>query len=352
MLITSLSSSYENFMETLLYGKESLTMKDVLATLNSRESKKRTKGTKEEAGDGLYVRKKRDYLKKKSSGFVKKGKRDQDFDSSNDEGNAYFGEAMVVVENDEMTELVMDSGGFYHMTYKRDFLYEFKVVDGGSVRLVAQRRLEDKQLEEKTNMDCLVKEQEKVLLGIKVGANIIVTGVPGQEGAKGNVAEKKKVNESMKVNLGRLLNLSCLLLMLDTTRDLAFHDRTSESDDEDYMVSFDEISFSCKIISVDNLKTDNDNDNDKVNMPSSLSPEPTFGYIDDLDFFKDFENEFPAIAYNDLKSKSFPLIEPSSKFIGTLDDDPNLHGSENSSSRPNTRTFWPPPRLLQSSVVL
>ncbi|GKE36821.1 hypothetical protein Tco_1460226 [Tanacetum coccineum] len=70
---------------------------------------------------------------------------------------------------------------------------------------VAQRRLEDKQLKEKTNTDCLVKEQEKVHLGIKVGANITITGVPGQEGADGNVAEKKKVNESMKANLGKLL---------------------------------------------------------------------------------------------------------------------------------------------------
>ncbi|GKC02011.1 hypothetical protein Tco_0993621 [Tanacetum coccineum] len=57
---------------------------------------------------------------------------------------------------------------------------------------VAQRRLEDKQPEEKTNTDCLVKEQEKVHLGIKVGANITVTGVHGQVGAKGNVVEKKK----------------------------------------------------------------------------------------------------------------------------------------------------------------
>ncbi|GJZ79005.1 hypothetical protein Tco_0643842, partial [Tanacetum coccineum] len=57
---------------------------------------------------------------------------------------------------------------------------------------VAQRRLEDKQLEEKTNTDCLVKEREKVHLGIKVGANITITGVSGQEGAEGNVAEKKK----------------------------------------------------------------------------------------------------------------------------------------------------------------
>ncbi|GKC35542.1 zinc finger, CCHC-type containing protein [Tanacetum coccineum] len=350
MLLTSLPSSYENFVETLLYGRESLTMEDVLATLNSRKLKKRTEGTKEEAGDGLYVRGRETVQMKKSSGFVKKGKRDQDSDSSDDDGNAYFGEALMVVGNDEMTELVMDSGGSYHMTHMRDFLYNFKVVDGGSVQLgdnrtctikgtrkvkiqlhdgssfilkdvryvprlrrslislgtlekdgytvkmqdgrirkkncvytleakvmtfgvqkhggskqvgfkqlghkqvgfkqlgpgvktgvhgvqvdkrvwfevelqgaqgnreaevfqvsnddaaVAQRRLKDKQVEEKTNTDCLVKEQEKVHFGIKVGANITVTGVPGQKGAEGNVAEKKKVKESMEANLG---NFTC-----------------------------------------------------------------------------------------------------------------------------------------------
>ncbi|GJX09839.1 hypothetical protein Tco_0199698 [Tanacetum coccineum] len=83
-----------------------------------------------------------------------------------------------------------------------------------------------------------------------------------------------------------------------------------ESDDEDYMVIFNENSFSCKIIFVDNSVTNSENENDKVNTPSSPSPEPTISYIDDLDFFKDFENEFPVIAYNDLKSISDPLIEP------------------------------------------
>ncbi|GJV58782.1 zinc finger, CCHC-type containing protein [Tanacetum coccineum] len=367
MLLTSLSSSYENFVETLLYGRESLTLEDVLARLNSRELKKRTEGTREEASDELYVRGmsghsgkahsggsswfksrgdtgklkcficyseghlKRDCPMKKSSGFVKKDKRDHDYDSSNDKGNTYFKEALVVVWNDEMTELVMDSGGCYHMTHMRDFLYDFKGFDGGSVQLddnrtctikgtgkvkiqlhdgssfiledvryvtglkrslislgtlemegynvkmqmgrinvikccrvmmtrirkkncvytleaeemtfgvqnhggskqvglkklgskqvgfkqtghrkvgfkqlgpVVQRRLEDKQLEEKTNTDCLVKEQKKVHLGIKVGENITVTGVPEQEGAEGNVAEKKKVEESKKANLGKLL---------------------------------------------------------------------------------------------------------------------------------------------------
>ena len=56
MLLTSLPSSYENFVETLLYERESLTMEDVLATLNLRELKKRTEVTKEETGDGLYVK--------------------------------------------------------------------------------------------------------------------------------------------------------------------------------------------------------------------------------------------------------------------------------------------------------
>ncbi|GKC81241.1 hypothetical protein Tco_1136958, partial [Tanacetum coccineum] len=54
---------------------------------------------------------------------------------------------------------------------------------------VAQRWLEEKQPEEKTNTDCLVKERENVHLGIKVRANITVTGVPGPKGAEGNVAE-------------------------------------------------------------------------------------------------------------------------------------------------------------------
>nr|GEW78691.1 zinc finger, CCHC-type [Tanacetum cinerariifolium] len=278
MLLTPLPSSYDKFMETLLYGRESLTMEDVLATLNSKELKKRTEGTKGGTSKlKCFICPAEDHLKrgcpkKKSSGFVKKGKRDQDSDSSDDKGNAYFREALVVVGNDEMTELVMDSGGYYHMTHMRDFLYDFKVVDGGSVRLgdsktctikrigkvkillhngssfiledvryvpglrrslislgtlekegytvkmhmgrikvsnddaaLAQRRLEEKQLEEKTNTDCLVKEQKKVHLGIKVGANIMVNEVPGQEGAEGNVAEKKKVKESMKSNLGKLL---------------------------------------------------------------------------------------------------------------------------------------------------
>ncbi|GKE12412.1 hypothetical protein Tco_1415963 [Tanacetum coccineum] len=79
---------------------------------------------------------------------------------------------------------------------------------------------------------------------------------------------------------------------------LDFRISLDESDDEDYTVIFDENSFSYKIISVNDLKTDSGYD-------EPLPPNPTVDYFDDLDHFKDFENEFPAIVYNDgLTSKS------------------------------------------------
>ncbi|GJS18318.1 hypothetical protein Tco_0412790 [Tanacetum coccineum] len=75
-----------------------------------------------------------------------------------------------------------------------------------------------------------------------------------------------------------------------------------ESNDEDCTVIFDKKSFSYKIKFVNDLKTDLENDNDKVNMPLLPSPEPTVSYFDDLDYFGDFEKEFPAIVYNDAQT--------------------------------------------------
>ncbi|GJS90472.1 hypothetical protein Tco_0773108 [Tanacetum coccineum] len=84
-----------------------------------------------------------------------------------------------------------------------------------------------------------------------------------------------------------------------------------EYDDEDYTVVFYKNSFSYKIISTNDLKTDSENDNEKVNMPLFPSPELSVSCIDDLDVFKDFENVFPAIVYNDaLTSKSDFSTEP------------------------------------------
>ncbi|GJX79956.1 hypothetical protein Tco_0328105 [Tanacetum coccineum] len=105
--------------------------------------------------------------------------------------------------------------------------------------------------------------------------------------------------------------LSCEPTVSSLNNEIDFRVSFDDSDDEDYTVIFDKNSFSYKIIFVNNLKTDSENDNDKVNMPSFSSPKPTVSYINDLDFFKDFDNEFPVIVYNDdLTSKSDFLTEP------------------------------------------
>ncbi|GJY87425.1 retrovirus-related pol polyprotein from transposon TNT 1-94 [Tanacetum coccineum] len=55
LLLTSLTASYEHFVDTLLYGREALTLEDVMATLNSKEIKERSKA-KGDDGEVLYVR--------------------------------------------------------------------------------------------------------------------------------------------------------------------------------------------------------------------------------------------------------------------------------------------------------
>nr|GEU67525.1 zinc finger, CCHC-type [Tanacetum cinerariifolium] len=164
MLLTSLPSSYENLMDTLLYGRESLTMKGKSNHLGKAHSRG-------------------------SSRF-----------------NLRCGtEALGVIENGEMTELVMDLGGSYHMKPRRDFLYDFKGFDGASIQLGDNRTcairgtgkaqiqfhygssiilkdvsgsktMKDKQLEEKTNRNSLVKEHENVHLAIFLHMNESLMG--------------------------------------------------------------------------------------------------------------------------------------------------------------------------------
>ncbi|GKC08210.1 hypothetical protein Tco_0999820 [Tanacetum coccineum] len=81
-----------------------------------------------------------------------------------------------------------------------------------------------------------------------------------------------------------------------------------ESDDEDYTIICDTNSFSYKMISVNNLKTDSGNDYEKV-MPSIPSPEPTVSCFDDLDFFNNLEHEFPAIFYNDAQTSKLDDLD-------------------------------------------
>ncbi|GKD43375.1 hypothetical protein Tco_1268020, partial [Tanacetum coccineum] len=126
---------------------------------------------------------------------------------------------------------------------------------------------------------------------------------------------RKKMLENVGKNLtGKLLSMvrSGMMKTFMTSDPLKPNSQLlilfDESDDEDYTVVYDENSFSYKIISVNNLKTDSENDNDKVNMPSFSSPKPKVSYSNDLDFFKDFENEFRAVIYNDALTSKLDFL--------------------------------------------
>ncbi|GKC14713.1 hypothetical protein Tco_1011495, partial [Tanacetum coccineum] len=84
--------------------------------------------------------------------------------------------------------------------------------------------------------------------------------------------------------------------------ELDFRISCDESDDKDYTVIFYENSFSYKIVFVNDLEIASENDDN--NVASSHNPKV------DHDYFNDFENEFPAIVYNDgLTSKSDLMIK-------------------------------------------
>ncbi|GKB87681.1 hypothetical protein Tco_0959953 [Tanacetum coccineum] len=135
LLLASLSSSYDYFVETLLYGRDTLKLEDVLATLNFRELQKMAEA-KGDGGEGLYSEEhlKRDcpsYNHKKSQGFVMN---EDQVSASGAEGydNA---DVMMAMSVEELLDWIMDSGGSYHITYMRDYLVDFEEYDGDNILL-------------------------------------------------------------------------------------------------------------------------------------------------------------------------------------------------------------------------
>nr|GEW32089.1 retrovirus-related Pol polyprotein from transposon TNT 1-94 [Tanacetum cinerariifolium] len=123
LFLTSLPSSYDKFMETLLYVRDTLKLEDVLATLNSRELQKMT-NAKGDGGKGLYVRR-------------RSGQRDmeQGTDSTTYPVLELMGmiDVMMAMSVEELLDWIIDSRGSYRITYKIDYLFDFEEYDGDDV---------------------------------------------------------------------------------------------------------------------------------------------------------------------------------------------------------------------------
>nr|GEW88640.1 retrovirus-related Pol polyprotein from transposon TNT 1-94 [Tanacetum cinerariifolium] len=109
MLLTSLPPSYDNFVETLLYGRDSFTLEDDHL---KKECLKRNK--------------------KKSTGFVKKNAGHCSGMHSKGYNN---GDLLMAVSEERFLEWIVDSGSSFHMTPRRDFLFDFKEFNSGTVLL-------------------------------------------------------------------------------------------------------------------------------------------------------------------------------------------------------------------------
>ena len=174
IVLCSLPASYENFVNSMLYGRESITLEDVKASLNSAELRTKLNGnTSENKADGLFVRgrnknrdkaprgksvgrsksrppgdktnvecyycHKRGHYKSDCPVLKRKGKQHaqrQDVVNvaSEDESKAsdsVLTACSVVSLSDDVW--ILDSGASFHMCPNREWFTTYEKINGGSV---------------------------------------------------------------------------------------------------------------------------------------------------------------------------------------------------------------------------
>ncbi|GJV35647.1 hypothetical protein Tco_1408124 [Tanacetum coccineum] len=138
--------------------------------------------------------------------------------------------------------------------------------------------------------------------------------------------------EFLAIVFNDTLTSEATLLCEPTDDEIDFRISFDESDDENCTVIFDKKSFSYKIISVNNLKTDSENDNDKVNMPLLPSPKPT---VNETSLSECDEDEQNVLNFNDLFP--FNVIYPDELKMDTDNDNDKVdieHSSGDLSVKP------------------
>ena len=170
ILLNSLPESHKDLKTAIKYGRESLTLEDVLGALRSRDFEiKKDKKAASSSGEGLRVRGRPD-KRFNSKGRKKSNSRSQSRGRGNtsnvicwsckkeghirrncpsrrkgqetafdkpESANVSDGydscEGLTISELKPGDEWILDSGCTFHMTPRRDWLMNFKKIDGGKV---------------------------------------------------------------------------------------------------------------------------------------------------------------------------------------------------------------------------
>ncbi|GJY33791.1 retrotransposon protein, putative, ty1-copia subclass, partial [Tanacetum coccineum] len=135
LLLTSLPASYKHFVDTLLYGREALTLEDVMATLNSKEIKERSKANGDD-GEGLYVKGRTDrrdspQSRGKARSKSRGGRLKCYICQSEDHLKRNCPKNNHKKSIEALLDWIMDSEGSYHMTPRLDLFFDFMECDGG-----------------------------------------------------------------------------------------------------------------------------------------------------------------------------------------------------------------------------
>ncbi|GJW93337.1 zinc finger, CCHC-type containing protein [Tanacetum coccineum] len=200
-------------------------IKDVMATLNSKEIKERSKA-KGDYSEGLYVRGRTDrrdshqskgksrsksrggrlkcyicqsddHLKrncpknnrKKSTGYVKKDEQQSFSGSTYDDS-----EVMMVMSTQALLDWIMDSGCSYHMIPMLDILFDFLECDGGSVQLGDIR-------------ECKIRGIGKVRIQLRDGSSFVLHNVRYIPELKRNLISMRTLEKegfTVKLQLGKV----------------------------------------------------------------------------------------------------------------------------------------------------